>query len=342
MAVWMVRAGQHGEREDFALNNGVAIVGWYQMPDMASFTSREALQEVYAKVYPDAKPKKMTIHVSQLWFFRDRIQEGDIVVLPLKSRSSIAFGRIVGPYRYRGDFPTYAQHTRAVEWVRIDVPRGDIGRDLLFSFGAALTVCRISRANAEQRVTAIIKGSRDPSLSSPPSPLGGGDGEDDPQINVETYAKDQIRERLSAQYSGHGFGSLMAAILKAQGYKVRESTPGADGGVDIVAGSGFMGFDPPRLCVQVKSQASPIDVGVLRELQGVMKNYGAEHGLLFSWGGFKESVYREARTLFFEIRLWDSNQFIDALFEAYDRLAEDIQADIPLKKIWALVDDEAN
>ena len=58
------------------------------------------------------------------------------------------------------------------------------------------------------------------------------------------------------------------------------SPPGADGGVDILAGKGPLGFDPPRLVVQVKSQDAPVDVGVLRELQGVMHQFNADQA---SW-----------------------------------------------------------
>ena len=28
MALWLVRAGSHGEREDFAIQNKVAVIGW--------------------------------------------------------------------------------------------------------------------------------------------------------------------------------------------------------------------------------------------------------------------------------------------------------------------------
>lgn len=43
-----------------------------------------------------------------------------------------------------------------------------------------------------------------------------------------------------------------------------------------------MGFEAPRLCVQVKSGDDPVDVTVLRELRGVMKAYRAEQGLIVS------------------------------------------------------------
>lgn len=128
--------------------------------------------------------------------------------------------------------------------------------------------------------------------------------------------------------------------LPAEGYRTLEAPAGPDGGVDIVAGRGPMGFDAPRLCVQVKSSDQPQDVKVLRELQGVMRNYRADQGLLVSWGGFRSITLSEARTLFFEIRLWDSDDVIDAVLECYDELPEDIQAELPLKRIWMVVPED--
>jgi restriction system protein len=101
-----------------------------------------------------------------------------------------------------------------------------------------------------------------------------------------------------------------------------------------------MGFDPPRLCVQVKSSNDPIDVKVLRELQGVMQNVSAEQGLLVAWGGFRQSVLAEARRQFFNLRLWDSGDLVSELLQHYEQLPKDLQAELPLKRIWALVPEE--
>jgi len=125
--------------------------------------------------------------------------------------------------------------------------------------------------------------------------------------------------------------------LSGDGYTVFTSPPGADGGVDIIAGRGPMGFDPPRLCVQVKSSEGPVAVNVLRELKGVMPTFGAQAGLLVSWGGYKDSVRSEARREYFQIRLWDAGDLVGALLANYDRLDEDLRAELPLKRIWVLV-----
>jgi restriction system protein len=71
-----------------------------------------------------------------------------------------------------------------------------------------------------------------------------------------------------------------------------------------------------------------------------MRPFQADRGLLVSWGGYTKSALQEARVHFFSIRLWDSQDIMEALFRTYDRLPEDLRADIPLKRIWTLVLDE--
>ena len=112
---------------------------------------------------------------------------------------------------------------------------------------------------------------------------------------------------------------------------------GADGGVDILAGRGSLGLDEPRLCVQVKSQNSPVDVTVLRTLQGSMQTYAARQGLLVCWGGYNKPVQQEARQSHFSVRLWESRDLVEAIYRTYDTLPAEIQAELPLKRVWMLV-----
>ena len=42
----------------------------------------------------------------------------------------------------------------------------------------------------------------------------------------------------------------------------------------------------------------------------------------------------------FTIRLWDSGDLLQSLQKNYDRLPPDLQAELPLKRIWALVLEE--
>lgn len=41
MAVWLVRAGQRGEREETALEEKVAVIGWSKLPGDGIVTRRK-------------------------------------------------------------------------------------------------------------------------------------------------------------------------------------------------------------------------------------------------------------------------------------------------------------
>ena len=124
--------------------------------------------------------------------------------------------------------------------------------------------------------------------------------------------------------------------LKAQGYTTWRSPEGADGGVDILAGAGPLGFGTPRLCVEVKSEAAPIDRPTVDKLLGAVQKFGAQEGLFISWSGFKSTVQKELASSFFSVRLWTQKELLEALFLVYDKLDEHIKAEIPLKRIWTV------
>lgn len=340
MTLWVARAGKYGERENFALENNVVAIGWDDMPDLSEIRSRDQLKDLLMETYPDENPKRIKNWESQLWAFVRRFKKGDIVALPLKTQSSIAFGKIIESYRYVPEAPDGAKHQQPVEWRNTDIPRSKIDSDLRFSLGGAMTVFSVYRNNAEDRINALLEGEPISSLSSVPQVEGEEEESDAVAIDFQRQTEDQIVAFIERKFKGHGLAHLVAGVLEGQGYRVQTSPPGADGGVDIVAGSGPMGFEVPRLCVQVKSGDNPVDVAILRELQGVMKNYRAEHGLIVSWGGFKSSVYQEARQLFFEIRLWDQSDLVRTIQEIYERLPDQLQAELPMKRTWILVVEE--
>ena len=163
--------------------------------------------------------------------------------------------------------------------------------------------------------------------------------EDSPDLSQQAH--DQIVKRIQTKFSGHDLTDLVNAVLRADGWVTKVSPPGPDGGVDILAGRGPLGLDEPRLCVQVKSQASPVGVEVYRALQGSMQTFNAQQGLLVSWGDFNKAVRAEGRSGHFSVRLWDSNDLVKAIYRTYERLPEEVQAELPLKRRWILVPEES-
>ena len=81
---------------------------------------------------------------------------------------------------------------------------------------------------------------------------------------------------------------------------------------------------------------------VYRTLQGTMQTYKAEQGLLVCWGGFNKVVLAEAKQGHFTVRLWDSRDVVEAIYRTYEHLPAEIQADLPLKRVWMLVAEDTD
>lgn len=335
MTIWVVRAGRYGEREDQALEEGYSFIGWNEVTDLSQFKSKDAIKEQLEKIYPDSQPGRIMNHAGQIWTFFKVIQKGDIIAMPLKNRPAIAFGEVTGDYLYKPDNPEDAKHCRPVKWLGEPILRSRFDQDLKYSFGGAMTVFSVHRNNAEERVRKMIA---QPLAQDRVETSDQETGE--PAPNLLDTAAQQISDYIGRKFKGRKLETLVEAILKAKGYETNLCREGADGGVDILAGRGAMGFDQPRLCIQVKSSDNPVGREVFDQLQGIMPKFQAEYGILVSWGGFKSTVIEEARRNFFKIRLWNDQKLVEEIQEIYEKLPKEIQAELPLQQTWVLVEEE--
>lgn len=344
MALWLIRAGKYGQHEQRFFSDSRCYLTWdgTEDIDLKKVKNFEGVKELLAKLYPDEKPKTRINWASQIAPFVFEVQKGDWVVLPRKRTAALAFAEVLETYSFNRKAQATYRHSIKVKWLNIDVPRTVFDQDLLYSFGAFMTVCRMAKNNAEARVRAMEKAgwnSTNAGTSLPTqakAPLQGAPETIEEHFDVEQSARDQITKVVQARFKGHGMAELVGAILRAQGFKTHISSPGPDGGIDILAAPGTFGFAEPRICVQVKSQQTPVERAVLDALGGVMKKVHATHGLLVCWGGFKGSVSKEEAQQFFHIRLWDANDLINELLTIYDKMDADTRAQLPLKRVWTL------
>ena len=308
----------------------------------ARLKSRGQLRALLEKVYADAPKGRITNNLGQIWAFSHGIASGDWIILPSKQKPAIHVAELKGDYTFdpEGDDPFF--HYRGVEWFALDVPRTNFDQDLLYSFGAFMTICQVSRNAAEKRVRTMAKNEW---KSSSPTPLGSWKNAQEEATegtvvmdDLAQAARDQLAKLIVARFQGHGMARLVDAVLRARGYTTYLSPEGPDKGIDILAAPEPMGFGEPRVCVQVKSGDSALDRPTLDQLIGVMQNVQASHGLLVSWGGFKSSVDKEEATQFFRVRLWDQGDLIDEVLTHYDELDEEIRTELPLKRIWIVAE----
>lgn len=345
--VWLVRAGRHGEDEELCLSAGRVIIGWREHGDLSAVSSIDDALAEMRKHDSSGNEHRIANFSRQFWAFRALIQRGDVVVLPLKTRSGqIALGVVDSDYEYV-EVGGEKRHSRRVKWVRPDVARSTFKEDLLFSFGAFMTVCRIQRNHAEERVVAVLSGTPDPGFTAEPSgattskPASDVTTESVASSDLGQAAQDEVVAFIRSHFKAHDLARLVGAVLSAEGYLTQVSPPGPDGGADILAGRGALGLDSPTLCVQVKATESAADVKVLRELIGTMNTFKADQGLLVCWGGFTQPAKIEARQHAFKLRLWDQADIVNAVYRAYERLDAEIQAELPLKRVWMLVREDA-
>jgi restriction system protein len=344
MAIWLIRGGSHGEYEQKFIRDNRVYVTWDRLDvDLAKLTARTDLADALTKRYPDAKVKTIGNWVSQVWPFAHEIKKGDLVVVPLKTQRTIQIGEVTGDYHFEPGGPDPYYHWRSVKWIGEAIPRARFGGDLLYSFGAFMTICRVQRNNAEARLAAMRAGGWRPETVTTVTTVAKAttvsvDGPVEPSedIDLEEAGLDQIARLISARFKGHDLTRLVEAILKAQGYVTYRSPEGADGGADILAGAGPLGFGSPRLCVEVKSESLAIDRPTVDKLLGAVTKFGAEEGLFVSWSGFKTNVQKELAASFFRVRLWTQKELLEAVFAHYDQLDEDLKAELPLKRIWTV------
>ena len=350
-AAWLIRAGSKGEGEELVIEQGIACLGWHELPSLSEVSSRDDIEEMIRRELPEHASNRMRITnwATQLWSLCTQVRRGDLVVLPRKRTSQIALGVVTREYWYRSDAETTMRHAVSVDWKRTDVPRTAVKQDLLQSLGSARSICQIKRNDGAWRLQQLLQTGQDPGTRFRPDDEAAHSGinttvssevtdmEDSLEsgLDLERLGQDQIQALISERFTRHRLSYLVAEVLEAEGFFTEISPPGPDGGIDIFAGRGPLGLDSPRLIVQVKSGESPVDVKIVRELHGVMTAHGADQALLVAWGGVTRAAHKELHNQFFRIRLWDADNLVEAVLRNYDKLSEDLRANLPLKRIWS-------
>jgi len=152
-------------------------------------------------------------------------------------------------------------------------------------------------------------------------------------------AREEIRHFIS-NLDAYTFQDLVAALLRAMGYHTPFVAPkGPDGGVDILAYRDPFGTQVPRIKVQVKHRNQKVTVQEVRQLSGLLIKDG-DTGLFVSSSGFTEDAIDAIRNAPRHIEKLDLDALIDFWEEYYDKLDEDGQALLPLRRIAFLAPNE--
>lgn len=322
--LWGIHAGRSSEADRLFLEHNCIAIGWHKMGNLATLaTDREAFKAKVAEVYPEKKPGAIPNNAGQLYRFVHEMQIGDLVAYPSKHDRQIHLGRITGEYQHDPQREPNYPNLRPVNWQRV-VARTKFTQGALYEIGSALTLFQIKnyadefRAALEGKQVQITPVEQDETVAAVAE-------------DIEETTRDFILKRLAQELKGHPFAEFVAHLLSTMGYRTRVSPEGPDGGIDIVAHKDELGFEPPIIKVQVKSTEGSIGDPVVSALYG--KVGVSEFGLLVTLGTFTAQAKAFAKSKS-NLRLIDSDELVQLVFEHYDQFDSRYKGLLPLRRVY--------
>jgi restriction system protein len=322
---WMVRAGEGGDAIE-AFEKGFVAVG-YGVGDLSAIASREAIRDLYRKTHPDAKPGKATNAIAILFKIRSKVQIGDNVVTYDPNKREYLVGNIQSDYFSDPKTMKRLPHSRRVKW------EARVSRDLLplssrNSLGSTLGLFAVDE-EVWASIAAAMAGK--PSVAIEDD-VAEKEALDESREDVSAKAHELVKDQI-LRLSDSALEQLTAALLRAMGYRTRISSPGADRGVDIFASPDGLGFQEPRIKVEVKHRSkTSMGAPEVRSFIGGLRE--GDRGLYVSTGGFTKEAKYEAERSKTPVTLLDLDELATSIMTYYESFDSDGRAILPLVKMY--------
>jgi len=281
----MIRAGEGGYLID-QFEKGIVTVGWHEVGEINDKSQRDLWLRL-AVVYPGSKPATNQNAASVLWRFAKVIKVGDTVVTYDPAKREYLLGEIAGAYRFdqkSGDHP----HAREVAWHH-RVLRDQLSVSTRNSLGSTLALFAIPDESMAEIQTAT-------KVTKVENATGGLEERKDQLLQSNRDAEEQARSLIEDKILAldpYEMQDLVAAVLRAMGYRTRVSPPGSDRGVDVLASPDGLGLQEPRIKVEVKHrQNTAMGAPVIRSFIGNLRP--GDRGMYVSTGSFSKEARYEA------------------------------------------------
>ncbi len=319
---WMVRAGEGAFLIDEFENRSVVAVGWSKLDSLSNVDSPDALRALMAEKYNYFKPGQLRSQTGQIIRFRFEFKNGDNVISYNPQRRVYLVGEFVSDYEYDSEMPEY-KHIRRVKWVGA-VDRDKLSAPAKNSLGAISTIFKVNDEVANE-IFSLLKGDSKDSFEGEEKDLE--NIKDDMVENAHEFIKDKV-----AKLDWEEMQELVAGLLRGMGYKTTVSPRGPDRGRDIIASPDGLGFEDPRIVVEVKHRTGSMDSQKIRSFTGGLRP--GHKGLYVSTGGFSKDARYEAERSNIPITLIDLDALVKLLVEYYDKIDVDTKLLVPLAKIY--------
>jgi restriction system protein len=260
--------------------------------------------------------------------FRSVLSIGEIVITYDPDSREYLIGKISSDYYYKPGEVTDYPHVRKVQW------ENKVSRDALTvssrnSLGSTLTLFSVNE-DIWADIQSVLHGKTivDPEVTEEEEKKELQQIKEDTKGKARELIKDKIL-RLDDREMEH----LVAAILRAMGYKTRVTPVGPDRGVDVLASPDGLGLQEPRIKAEVKHrQKTPMGTQEVRSFLGGLR--GGNRGLYISTGGFSKEAKYEADRAIVPCTLIDLEDLASLVIDNYENFDLEGCTLIPLVKVY--------
>lgn len=299
-------------------------LGWHGAGDSTRFASKAALLGQMRSAYPEMSDGTAASGASQLWRFQRDLAVGDAVLTYDRGARLYYVGRIASPARYEPGEVEELTLRRSVTWIG-QVSRDALSDDARNRLGSVLTLFKVPQAVADE-VVGLLAGAPAVAVAIPTEVE-----EADPFASLPDEAALRIADRIG-KLGWSDMQRLVAAVLRAMGYRTEVAPTGPDRGQDILASPDGFGFQQPRIAVEVSTGWAKIDAPALRSFLG--GRHKDDRGLYVSTGGFTKDAYYEGDRATIPLKLMTLEDLSRAVIDNYERFDSEGRALLPLTRLY--------
>ena len=325
--MWMVRS-PGGQLADDLIEHRVVALGWEGIGDLNTYPKKAAIASSLRKQYTDSPDGAIRSSSSQLFRFRHELKPDDRVITYDTSKRIYHVGTISGEYQYRQGLFDGLDQTWPVHWDGA-VARDDLTLAAKNRLGSTLTLFKVPEFVARE-IEQLLTGAP-VRVTTPPDEEEAEDSEESLLERYREEAFEIIKDRVN-RLGWDEMEKLVAACLRAMGYKTRITPVGPDRGVDVMASPDGFGFESPRIVVEVKHRSGAIGAQQVRSFLG--GRHPDDKGLYVSTGGFTKDARYEADRASIPLTLLDLGGLVEALLLHYEELDIEGRNLLPLKKLY--------
>lgn len=265
--LWMVRADGEKYTENY-LKGGFVGIGW-DIGDVKNKTIEEIKKGV-AITHPDYTPVRVGLTAGMIDTFTNKIQVGDYVITPQKTKNRFLLGEFVEETKLfeNPDDGCEYNYRRKVKWIK-QVRRSELPKSTLNATFAMQSVY-----NLDLTIDDFLKTADDLELQ-------------DKKVKYGETLEKSLKELLM-KINPKEFEHFIANILNVLGFEGVPTQYIGDGGVDFKGTLDIEGMMNIPLKVQVKRFQGNVSGDIVNNLRGTLEQ--DENGMIITTGKFTKSA----------------------------------------------------